>query len=72
MLPHPDLGFPGSRIAKGRVATAPSADVMVVGSNRHAARLGDITFTRGIITFPPLLPLPPHLPPPIVGDETLG
>ena len=31
-----------------------------------------ISLTSRGITFPHLVPLPPHLSPPIVGDETLG
>ena len=45
---------------------------MVVRAKIDGPRLGDITPSRAIITFPPSVPLPPHLPPPIVRDKTLG
>lgn len=70
-LLHPDLGFPGWRIARSRGAAADDADVMAVGTKCHAAPARGY-HSRGIITFPPSVPLPPHLPPLIVHDKTLG
>ena len=46
-------------------------DRMAVGINSHGACDRGYHFTSRGVTFPHPLPLPPHLPTPIVRDKTL-
>ena len=67
--PAPRPRVPGLEYAR---RAGGQRDRMAVGINSHGARDRGYHFTSRGVTFPHPLPLPPHLPPPIVGDEKLG